>query len=169
MIPLLVSVGSALLGFLQQQQNIDMSTRAQIESANIHTREADRQSEFFRYQAQDAIDRGEADRLRAMRGFAREQGARAARLGASGMDMNTGSPLSVLADAEAAAALDASAIRQNAERESFRYREAARNAQVAAALRRNQAQYAQAAGEWQKRNVLLGTAGSMASGWFGNK
>ena len=88
---------------------------------------------------------------------------RTADLGASGVDVNSGSALDILSDNAAVAALDAKTIRHNAANEAFGYREQARNQRVNAMMGRNAARYGVTAGEYKKQAALINAVGSMGS------
>jgi hypothetical protein len=164
-IPLIIMAASSIAGAEQQKQAIEMETAANIQAANFNSREAERQAQLHEMQAKDALDRGEIERTRYMRDFQQEQGARAAEMGASGVDVNSGSALDILSDNAAVAALDAKTIRHNAAQEAFGYHEQARTQRVNAMQARNAARYGVVAGEMQKQAALLNTVGSMASMW----
>ena len=166
-VPLIIGAVAAVAGSAAEQKGIDAQNAAQIQATNFNSAEAERQALLLEGQAKDAIDRGEADRLRYMREFQQEQGARAADLGASGVDVNSGSALDILADSAAVAALDAKTIRHNAAREAFGYREQAGSRRVNAAMERNAARYGIQAGQAQKQASVLNAVGSMASMWGG--
>jgi hypothetical protein len=134
---------------------------AAAESANFNAAQARRQAEISGMREKDALDRGEADRLAYLRDFQQEQGSRAASMGASGIALDSGSSLDVLADSAAAAALDASTIRANAGKEAWGYREQAGQALTEAGLSEMAGQNAVTAGERKKTGLLLNTAGSL--------
>jgi hypothetical protein len=161
-LPFIIQGASALIGAQQQQQAADMEAAAAVQSANFNSAEMERQAKLHEMQAVDAFDRGESERTRHMRDFQQEQGARTAGFGASGVDVNSGSALDILADNAAVAALDAKMIRHNADMEAYSYREQARKQRVGAMQERNKARWAVQAAEIQKQAGLLNAAGSMA-------
>jgi hypothetical protein len=84
-------------------------------------------------------------------------------MGASGIDVNSGSALDVLADSAGSAAEDADIIRQNAGREAQGYREEARSGRLNALNTRNEGRYAITAGQSNRQSILLNAAGSLAT------
>lgn len=76
-------------------------------------------------QAADARERGAESYSRFTREAGRFEGRQRATLGASGVRLDSGSPLAILSDTEELARLDAQIILDNAEREAAGYRQQA--------------------------------------------
>jgi len=162
-LPMAISGAAALGGAVTQMRAVDAETAANMRAAKFNSAEAERAALLNEQQARDALDRGEYERARYMRNFRQEQGVRTADMGASGLDVNSGSALDILADSAATAALDAKMIRHNAENEAFGFREQARTRHAQAMQERNAARYSAQAGEYKKQAALLNAVGSMGS------
>ena len=80
------------------------------------------------YQREDALRRGEEDAQQAARQAERMRGTQAARLASNGLDITSGSSLSILEDTAFFGAQDAQTIRNNAAREAWGYSVQADNA-----------------------------------------
>ncbi|MDL2267204.1 hypothetical protein LJC46_04355 [Desulfovibrio sp. OttesenSCG-928-G15] len=168
-LPIMMGGASVLSGGMQMSA-IDQGTAAQVSAAKYNSAEMERQATISDMQGVDAIERGEAERLKYMRGAQQDMGSTAARMGASGIAVDSGSALDVLSDSAAESALDAATIRHNAKNEAWTYGEQARDYRNQAMMQRNSARDAIAAGKIQKSRTLLNTAGSLAmaglaAGW----
>lgn len=162
-VPLIIAGASAV----SQLKANDQATDAAVNSANYNAAEADREARIAGMQAQNALERGGAERESYMRSFEQEQGATAAAQGASGFAVGSGSNLSVLADQAALAKLDAETISHNAEMEAWGYKEQGRNATAQGDMYRQSAISAKKAGKTNRGTILLNAAGSAAGGMAG--
>ena len=80
------------------------------------------------YQREDALRRGEEDAQQAARQAERMRGTQVARLASNGLDITSGSSLSILEDTAFFGAQDVQTIRNNAAREAWGYSVQADNA-----------------------------------------
>lgn len=157
-------IPAALMGastLTQLKSNRD-ATQASIEAATYNAAEARRQALVADMQAANATERGEANRESFMRQLAQEQGSRTAQMGASGLDVNSGSNLDVLADSAALGQLDAETIRYNAAMEAWGYSNQARDAREQADLYQREAKGAARSYKLNQAGTLLSGLGSMA-------
>ena len=162
-IPLIIAGVSAVSQFQANKK----ATAAEVDSANFNIAEQERAAQISREKAKQAFDHGEMDRDNYMRSFAQEQGERAANMGASGLDVNSGSNLTALADSAAMAELDGNTLRHNAANEVWGHNQDARNSLTQAYLSRKGKYDAIEAGKTRNKTILVNTAGSMASSYFG--
>lgn len=118
-------------------------------------------------QADDAVQRGQTQQTRQQLKTAQLKGAQRARFAAAGMDLKEGSAFNVLMDTDYMGKQDEMTIADNAEREAWSLRESARtginNADFLALRARSEHP------DQAYSNSLLGSAGSVASSWYGKK
>jgi hypothetical protein len=108
--------------------------------------------------ANDALERGKAAEASQRRKTAALKGQQAARFGAGGGEVNTGSALEILADTAEFGELDALRIRSNAEREAFGFLSAA-------AISTAQGKNAQTSGNLKAAGSIIGAAGMVSGKW----
>lgn len=108
-------------------------------------------------QARDALDRGHRDAVRQQGRTARAIGEQRAALGASGIDLGSGSALDILAGTDIVGAVDTATILENADREAWAYRTGATMDRYKA-----KAQSPLMAGG----SALLNGVGSVAKQWY---
>lgn len=159
-VPLIIAGVSAVAQMKANEEN----TASEVNDANFNAAESARQAQLSEMQSLHSFDQGEADRDTYMRQAARNHGSMVTDRGASGMDVNSGSSVDILADNAALAYLDGKMIRHNAALESYGHKEDARNARVRAHLSLNHGVDAVKAGDRNKKMILLNAAGSMAGG-----
>lgn len=108
-------------------------------------------------QADDAVKRGQVAEDEQRRKTAQIKGAQRAALGASGVALDSGSPLDILGDTAAFGELDALTIRNNASREAYGYKVQGMNFAAEAGL-------ADARGAAAKQSALIGAGATLLSG-----
>lgn len=74
------------------------------------------------WQAEDAIDRGEAGAFQVQQRGAQMKGSQRAAMAANGVDLGVGSALQVITDTDYLASVDATTVANNAAREAWGYR-----------------------------------------------
>lgn len=151
------------LSTVAQMRANEEATNAAVAEANYNRAESLRGANTAAVQAQNAYERGEAERESHQRSFAKEQGQRAAAAGASGFAMNSGSNLDTLADAAGQNAINANAIRSNTAAQVRGYAEQRHKALANANQYQASAISAKNAGRTRRGNILLNAAGSAAS------
>jgi len=139
---------------------------AQLNKAGFEFQEGveRRNADIADQQASDALVRGERAEGQVRMRTASLKGAQRARFAAAGLDLNEGSPLSILMDTDYMGELDALTVRDNASREAWALRETARTGRMNADFlhwRAGQESPGRAAA-----TSLLGSAGSVASSWY---
>ena len=113
--------------------------------------------------ASDALERGARDEMQQRQKNRALKGEQATRLAANGLSLDSGAPLAILEDTDYFGEADALAVRDNARREAWGYREQGRNSGAAAAMYSTQAR-AQNPG-LSAGLSLLGSAASVSSAW----
>ena len=131
---------------------------AQIATGQAQQSAANANARVQEIMAADAIDRGNAAEASQRRRTAALKGQQAARFGASGGEINTGSSLEILADTAQFGELDALRIRSNAEREEFAFLSGA-------AISRSQGKNAATTANLSAFGTLLGGAGKVSARW----
>ena len=158
----LMGVSMALGAFGQIQQG-----RAQSAAASYQAAQDQRNAAVAERQAQDAEHRGKIAERNQRSETAQLIAKQRAGLGASGLDMNSGSSLDIQADAAMMGELDALTVRNNFEREAWGYRQQAQNFQNSAAMASSTAKNAGTAGMIGAGASLLGGAAQFSNAWGG--
>ena len=109
--------------------------------------------------AEDALQRGDIAEQRHRQSVAQFQSQQRAAMGASGIDLGSGSASDILADTSMMGELDALTIRSNAEREAWSRRVGAQNY-------RAQGRLARTTGRNQAIGTILSTGGKVAGQWY---
>ena len=125
--------------------------------ADAQANALEQNAKISEYQAHDAIQRGGQDELRLRRSLAIQQGQARAAMGASGIDIDSGSMRDVIHQSIQEGEHDAEAIRFNAARERWGYLQQANNM-------RAQAQTARNVGSNAYRNALFGGVLKLGAG-----
>jgi hypothetical protein len=131
-----------------------LAAASQIEAANAAEDVARYNASIRSIQARDAVERGELEEREFRRRASRVLGAQRAAFGASGVQLDSGSPLDVLEDTAATAELDALTIRSNAQREAFAF-------EAGATAFRNEADNVRRLGQLQATGTILGSVGAL--------
>ena len=121
------------------------------------------------WKAADAIARGKKEESSHRIKVAALKGRQRSALAASGVVVDSGSALDILADTAALGELDALTIRSNAEREAYEHKVTASNLTANAGMKRMGAGNALIAGKIGSMTSLLSGAGSVANKWYNYK
>ena len=140
-----------------QSYAVGQAAKAQ---ANAQASALEQNARISEYQAHDAIERGGQDELRLRRSLAIQQGQARSAMGASGVDIDSGSMRDVMNQSIQEGEHDAAAIRFNAARERWGYLQQANNM-------RAQAQTARSSGSNAYRNALFGGLLNLGAGIAG--
>lgn len=124
---------------------------AQRTAARAEEAAANQNAKVAENAAADALQRGAAEEGRHRDRVRRLIGTQRAGIGASGIELESGSPLELVSDTAALGELDALTIRSNAAREAYGYRAQGNDM-------RNQGRIARARGANAVRSTLLSTA-----------
>ena len=116
--------------------------------------------------AQDAIQRGKVDVADHRRKVNQIKGSQRAGFGASGVVLDSGSPLDIVADTAMMGELDAQTISNNAEREARNYRIQGTNFGAEAGMLQSSAKSARSAANIGMAGTLLGGATTFADKWY---
>lgn len=120
------------------------------------------QAKIYEAQAADSQRRASREERLMREQGARIKGRQRAVLGASGINLSTGSPMDVIADTQRSIEMDAWTIRENAGRESWGY-------QSQASVSKAGASNARQAGYFGAGSNLLTGAGMVADKWYAYK
>jgi hypothetical protein len=139
-----------------------VSAYGQVRSSNYQAKVAEQNAQIQENAGALALQRGAiAAGVERMKESQAEGSARAA-MGGSGIDLQSGSSLDVLADSRMMNELDAQTVANNAAREAWGYKTAAVNDRAQAELSRMSGRYGAAA-------TLIGGAAQATSMWSGYK
>ena len=109
-------------------------------------------------QAEDAVKRGDIAADEQRRKTARVLGAQKAAIGASGVALDSGTPMDIFGDTAAFGELDALTIKSNAARDAYGYQVQGMNFEAEGAMARTRGTNAQRASYIQAGSTLLGGA-----------
>ncbi|HCO7840115.1 TPA: hypothetical protein OB695_000149 [Escherichia coli] len=115
------------------------SVYSQQQSAKYQSAVADQNADIAENQAQDAINRGNAEADQRRREMRLRSGTAAATMGATGAELSSGSALDLFADNTQFGTLDALTTVNNAQREAYGYQVQGMNAQAQGQAARQQA------------------------------
>ncbi|RZN40395.1 hypothetical protein FEK48_13150 [Escherichia sp. E2593] len=107
-----------------------MSAYSQHQSSKYQQAVADQNSDIAENQAQDSINRGNAEAEQRRREMRQRQGTQAATMGATGADLSSGSALDMFGDTAQFGTLDALTTVNNAQREAYGYQVSSMNSQA---------------------------------------
>lgn len=163
--------------------------RTQKQTANYQAKVAENNQKAAEWQAQDAIQRGNTAADQARRKGAQTLGSQRAAMAAAGLDISTGSALSILEDTDYFNQVDQNTIRDNAAREAWGYKVQGSNYQASSQLYKSTADSINPLFEGVKAGVgsyytgggfgggsgstasanssLLGKSGRVDSTWYG--
>lgn len=130
-----------------------------MQAAKAEAAASEYQAKQSRIMAEDALKRGAAEEQAQRRKTSALEGRQRAVMAASGLDIGSGSPLSILADTAQLGELDAQTVRANANREAQQY-----NSQ--ATLYSAQAKSQKSAGILGAMGTALGGAQTLADKWY---
>jgi hypothetical protein len=111
----MASTAGTIYSGIAQANALKAQMEVQKQVSEMNQRVAD-------YKAKDAIERGKEDEVQYRKQVKRVIGAQRAALGASGIEIGSGSALDLQTDAAAIGEADALTIRQNARMEAFGYK-----------------------------------------------
>lgn len=154
-----IGAGMGAIGSVNQGKAASNAAQYQAAVARNNMAVAD-------WQAQDALARGRVVEQNQRFKTSQIQGAQRAAAGASGVEVNTGSPAALVADTAMLGELDALTIRSNAERDAYGYKVQARNFGAQANIADNESRSAKRAGELGMYTSLIGGVTSVADKWL---
>ena len=135
-------------------------------AANYNAQVAENNRIIAEQQAADARKRGEIAEAEQRRKTVNIKGSQKASIGASGVALDSGSPLDILGDTAAFGELDALTIRNNAEREAYGYQVQGMNFGAEAGLLRNRAKVSEQSGWMNAGTTLLSGAAGVGDRWY---
>lgn len=163
------SIGSSIIGGVQQAQAAKAAGAAQAAQANYQAAVARNNKIIADRKAEDAIKRGKVEELQYRQQVSQLTGRQRAVLAGNGVVIDQGSALDITEDTAARGEFDALTIRSNAEREAYDYRVQGQNFESNARLYDATASNALAAGKSAATGALITGAGSVAQKWYGFK
>lgn len=110
------------------------SAQTQKQTAKYQAAVAENNQKAAEWQAQDAVQRGNAAADQARRKGTQTLGSQRAAMAAAGLDISTGSALSILEDTDYFNQVDQATIRDNAAREAWGYKVQANNSAASAQM-----------------------------------
>lgn len=132
----LIGLGLGAFGVGMQTMNSYRQQQSANEAADWNARIAEDSARNRDLQADDAIQRGLSEASLQQLRTRKQIGDDRARYGASGVDVNSGSPVDVAADTAAWGEYERQQVIANSEREAWGYRQEASNLRQQAALTR---------------------------------
>jgi hypothetical protein len=153
-----VGAGVSIMGQMSQ-------AKAASNAAKYNAAVATQNAEVQTRNAQMVMQAGQAQVAQQGMKNAAKMGGIIANQAASGLDVNTGSPLDVRSSAAELGQLDALTVRSNAVKEAYGHEVAAVNSTAQAGLDTMQSKAASQAGTIGAVGTFLGAAGSAASSW----
>lgn len=153
---------AGLLGVISTAASVAgtaIGVMGQMQSAKAQAAASEYQAKQSRIMAEDALKRGAAEEQAQRRKTSGLEGRQRAVMAASGLDIGSGSPLSILADTAQLGELDAQTVRANANREAQQL-----NAQ--GTLFDAQAQNQRSAGVLGAMGTALGGVQTLADKWY---
>lgn len=120
--PVTIGVTAAVLGAGASAYGAYSSSQAAKSQAEYQSEVAKANATMAGYQADDALRRGGEEANLAARQAERMRGTQVARLAGNGLDISSGSSLSILEDTAFFGAQDVQTIRNNAAREAWGYK-----------------------------------------------
>ena len=121
-------------------------------------------AQIARWQAEDALKRGDREASRSRMKTHQLKGTQRARMAANGVDLGVGSALNILNDTDFFGEIDATTIEDNAAREAWAIRNQAQNFASEASLLRSRAD---SESPWMAAGTsLLTSAGRVAANWY---
>ena len=166
--PLIIAgVGAGISAIGQWKAGTKMKEAGEAEQSAAFDQAAliDFNAHIADIQAEDALQRGQADEHRFRQGIALTVGSTRAGFAAQGVDLNEGSPVDVQADQVFRGELDAHQITTNAAREAWGFKVNAYDLRKQADIRRKEGINAAKTGVSQRNAARLGAvAGGITTG-----
>jgi len=162
----LAAVSTAMGGYGMYQQGQQQQKQAEYQAAvaNNNSIVAEQNAQIQDRAAQDALSRGRIEEQQHRLKVAQMKGTQRSALAASGVQVDTGSALDMVADTAMMGEMDALTIRNNAERESYNSLVGAYNARAQASTLRAEAGLQMMAGRNAARNGTWGAATTLLGG-----
>ncbi len=164
-IPAAVAIGTSVVGGVVSAMGQMQAGKAAANAAKYNAAVATQNAEVQQRNAKMVMEAGQAQVAAQGMKNAAKMGGIIANQGASGLDVNTGSPLDVRSSAAELGQLDALTVRSNAAKEAYGHQVAAVNDTAQAQLDTMQGKAASQAATIGAVGTLIGTAGSAASQW----
>jgi hypothetical protein len=136
-----------------------MSAFGSLQQGKSQSKMAKRNAQTQEVMAKDAVERGNIAENAFRMKVAGIKGEQRANLSASNVNLQAGSPLTILEDTAQMGELDALSIRANAEREAYGHRVGASNALARGEL-------ASSGGTYNAASSVLSGAGSVSRDWY---
>jgi len=153
-----------------------MQAVGQKNAADAQAKAARYQAEIARANSQAAAERADYTRQKGVNDASTQDtktraliGSQLAAQGASGLDVNSGSPLDIRSSSASLGRLDTLTVRHNAELQGQEYDQMAKNQTYQATSLENQGSSAKLAGYVGAAGSLLGTAASVSDKWMSYK
>lgn len=162
-----VSLGSTLIGGLTKAQGQEQQAQAESEMYQYQSGVAQMNQKIALQNADYARYAGEVEAQQSGMQARFQIGQTRATQGASGLDVGSGSALRVQESEHTTAVENMGLIRSNAAKAAYGYEVEAVQAGAQSTLDQMAASKSLTAGKISAAGTLIGTAGSLASGWLG--
>ena len=178
LVSVVLGVASSLYSGMAAQSAAKKQAEIQRAQAENQARVLEQNAAQARSEAEAVIAAGNSEEKKLRENVRRVRGAQDAAFGASGLSLNSGTPVSVAVDTEVQGEEDAGLLRKNYARKAFGLRNEASAYDWQASESRNLGNYSanaiRNAGNSSMAASLLGAAGTVASKWdsltsLGNK
>lgn len=157
----LTAIGAASSAYGAYQQG-----QAESQAASYQAQVARNNQLVAQQNAQMALQTGQQQEAAKREQTAQMIGQQRAIIAGSGIDPNSGSSKRIQGDTAALGALDASTIRNNAERTAYGYQTQGMDYSAQAGLLQSQSSSASSAGELSAFGSIVGGAASVANKWY---
>lgn len=161
-----VAAGATVVGTIASMNAAQQQADAQAKAAQYQAQVAANNQKIANYNASLAEQQGQQQLQASREESAQQMGAIRAAMGASGLDLNSGSALRNQQGLAQVSSLNESTITSNAARSAWNYRNQGADYGAQSALYTQQAQQAQKAGITSQYATLLSGAGQFASQAF---
>lgn len=158
------SVSMSAYGMYAQGQQQQKQAEYQAAVANNNAIVAEQNAQIQDRAAQDALNRGRIEEQQHRLKVAQMKGTQRSALAASGVEVDSGSALDMVADTAMMGEMDALTIRNNAERESYNFQVGAYNARAQAGNFRAESGLLSMSGANAARNGTWGAATTLLGG-----
>lgn len=161
-----ISIGTTLAAGAVSAVGASYQASANANMANYQAAVARNNALIAQHNADYELERGEVEAQRQALKDKAERGQIVAAIGASGLDLSSGSAADVRTSSEKLGQYNQAIIRSDASRKSYAYLTQKMEQQAESQLYSAKAKYAKTAGEFGVASSLLGTAASVSDKWY---
>lgn len=162
-----IGLATQAAGVVTSAMGASNNAKAEKYALDYQAKVAANNAQIARWQASDAITRGQAEAGRQQLKTRQLKGTQRAMMAARGVDLGEGSALNILSDTDFMGALDANQITDNAAKEAWSYQQEANNASSNSEVLRGRAKGVSPGSA--AFSTLLSGAGGVMSSWYSMK